>query len=276
MNDKGTCEKHGEFILTEGCPQCLAERRKAGITPDQDELEEGLNQEGLTLAGTVEPEIRAAEPAPTAMVRVKPELDTEVQTFYDHALGLKKYAEQRVITTVDDLKPATDDLSIIAKVKKAFEEKRKEYVKPLQEHVQEINDAFKKLMEPIEIADNITRQKILAFRQEQDRIRREQEEINRKRQEAADAEMRLKGELSESVNLVEVSAEAPKRVETDMGAIGQRDNWKWEVVDFALVPDEYKMINAGVLTPVVKASRGKIVIPGIRIFNEPIIAVNAR
>ncbi|GAI94168.1 unnamed protein product, partial [marine sediment metagenome] len=52
--------------------------------------------------------------------------------------------------------------------------------------------------------------------------------------------------------------------------------WKWEVVDFALVPDSYKMINSGVLTPVVKASKGKIEIPGIRIFNEPIIAVNTR
>jgi hypothetical protein len=212
----------------------------------------------------------------TALVKVKPEQDIEVQSFYDQALKLAEYAEARDIAIIEDLKPATDDLSIIAKVKKAFEEKRKEYVKPLQEHVQEINDAFKKLMEPILAADTITRQKILAFQQEQDRIRREQEEINRKRQEAAEAEMRLKGELTESVNLVEVLPEAPKRVETDMGAIGQRDNWKWEVVDFALVPDDYKMISSGVLTPVVKASKGKIIIPGIRIFNEPIIAVNAR
>lgn len=212
----------------------------------------------------------------TVMVRIKPNLDAEVKTIYSEALKLQEYATARVIATAEDLKPATDDLSIIHKVKKALEEKRKEYLKPLQDHVKEINEVFKTLTYPIEEADRITGSKILAFQAEQDRIRREQEEINRKRQEAAEAEMRLKGELSESVNLVEVVPEAPKRISTEMGTVGQRDNWKWEVVDFALVPDEYKMINSGVLTPVVKASKGKIVIPGIRIFNEPIIAVNAR
>jgi len=274
MNEKGICEKHGEFILAEGCPQCLAERRKAGIRPEQDEMEDGLNQEGSTLAG--DPLLLPAEPTPTAIVRVKPEQDIEVRSFYDQAVSLLDYADQRVITTVDDLKPATDDLSIIAKVKKALEEKRKGYLNPLQEHIKEINETFKALLGPIEQADKVTRHKILAFQQEQERIRREQEEVNRLRMEAAQKEMALKGELTEPVDLVEVAPEAPKRVSTGMGAIGQRDNWKWEVMDFALVPDEYKVINAGVLTPIVKASKGKITIPGIRIYNEPIIAVNAR
>ncbi|MBA7567482.1 hypothetical protein ES708_09194 [subsurface metagenome] len=78
---KGTCQKHGEFNLREGCKQCLAEKGslavaaeeagakvtrttikyklapeeeaegQAGITPAQDELEDGLNSEGLTLVG---------------------------------------------------------------------------------------------------------------------------------------------------------------------------------------------------------------------------------
>jgi len=67
-----------------------------------------------------------------------------------------------------------------------------------------------------------------------------------------------------------------KRVQTDLGIAGQRDNWKYEVIDINLVPREYLMINASMLTPIVKASKGKIVIPGIRVFNEPIIAINTR
>jgi len=47
---KGHC-KHGEFTIRDGCPQCVAERRAAGIRPEQDEMEGGLNSEGLTLAG---------------------------------------------------------------------------------------------------------------------------------------------------------------------------------------------------------------------------------
>ena len=46
----GTC-KHGEFDLEKGCPQCLAERRKAGIKPENDEMEDGLNAEGLKADG---------------------------------------------------------------------------------------------------------------------------------------------------------------------------------------------------------------------------------
>ena len=257
-NEYGTCEKHGRFLLADGCKQCMANNKLPNI----------ITEEPIVIGRAI--------PAGTAIVMVNPEKDVLVKSFYEQALGLREYAEKLVITTVEDLKPATNDLSVIAKLNKAVEEKRKEYIKPLQDHIKETNEAFKRLMDPIQIADRTTRDKILAFRQEQERIRREQEEINRKRQEAAEAEMRLKGELSEPVNLVEVTPSAPQGASTDMGSMVQRDNWKYEVIDFALVSDDYKMINAGVLTPVVKASKGKITITGIRVYNEPIIAVNAR
>ena len=212
----------------------------------------------------------------TALLLIKPEADAEVMPLYKEALSLLKYAELRVISTADDIKPATDDLAIISKAKKAIEGKRREYVKPLQEQVKIINDAFKVLTQPIEQADQITRGKILAFQAEQTRIRQEQEEINRKRLEAAEAEKRLKGELSESVNLVEVISEAPKRVSTEMGTIGQRDNWKWEVIDFAQLPDEYKVVDSALLTATVKKHHDEKQIPGVRIYNEPIIAVRTK
>jgi len=212
----------------------------------------------------------------TSLVKVKPEADTEIMVFYNQALELRDYAEARIIATSDDLKPANDDLSIIRRVRKAMEARRKEYLSPFQDHVKETNEAYKTLMEPIEQADKITADKMLAFDREQKRIRQEQEEINRMRLEAAQKEMELKGEITESVGLIEVSREAPKRVSTDMGTSGQRDNWKWEVIDFALVPDEYKMINPAVLTPAAKSYKGTRAIPGVRIYNEPIIQMKTR
>ena len=211
----------------------------------------------------------------TALVKVNPQNDTEVMAFYNEALELLRYAESRVIATAEDLKPATDDLSIIAKIKRGMEEKRKDYLRPFQDHIKETNAAFQTLMEPIEQADKTTRQKILAFQAEQERIRREQEEINRLRMEAARKDAALhNGEISESVNLVEVVPEAPKRVSTDMGTVGQRMIRKWEVIDFSAVPDEFKLIDAGKITKVVKAGIGSI--SGIRIYEEPILTVNAR
>jgi len=224
--------------------------------------------------GTVSPEDSMASPLPTALVRIKPEQDALVQAFYDQALGLRDYAEKLVITTADDLRPATNDLSVIAKLKKALEEKRKEYVKPLQEHVQEINDAFKNLVEPILAADSITRQKILGYRQEQERIRQEQERINRLRMEAARAEMELKGELTESVELVETQPEQPNHYRTDTGTLATMKVRKWEEVDFAQVPDEYKMIDAAKVGRVVRAGISSI--PGIRIWEEETLRVTAK
>ena len=211
----------------------------------------------------------------TAIIKISPSSDAQVMAFYNEAIGLQRYAEARVIKTTEDMKPANDDLNIIRRLRKMMEEKRKEYVSPLNDHVKVINNTFKTLMEPVEIADKITGDKMLAFNREQDRIRREQEEVNRLRQLAAEKDAALhNGEISEPVNLVEVIPEAPRRISTDMGSSGMRDNWVWKLIDIRLVPVDYLMVNVGVLTPVVKASKGRLTIPGIEIYNEPIIATH--
>lgn len=209
----------------------------------------------------------------TAVVNVKPDLDTKVQSFYQESLKLRDYALERVVSSLEETKDATNDLSMIAKLKKAMEEKRKEYVGPLQDHVKEINDAFKTLMQPIEEADRITRDKILAYQIILADQKAEEERINAMRLEAARAEMELKGELTEPVELVEVSEGAPKNVRTDMGTIGQRMIRKWELVDMALVPEEYKTLDSAKITKMVKA--GIPSISGIKIYEEAIIAVRA-
>ncbi len=210
----------------------------------------------------------------TALVKL--ENDNEVMAFWKQAVGLREYAERLVIITAEDLAPVTNDLSVIAKVKKGMKDKRESYVKPLKDRAAEFIEAFKTLMAPVEEADSILQGKMLAYNREQQRIRKEQEEINRKRQEAAEAEMKLKGELTESVNLVEVIPETAKRVSTGMGSAGLRDTWKWEVIDFSLVPDEYKMINPAILTPAAKSYKDTRTIPGIRIYNDPGITVNTK
>jgi len=213
---------------------------------------------------------------PETALALRPGEDIEVRNYYDEALKLLEYAEKRVIASLEDNKTANDDLTIISRIKKAMLEKKKEYLDPILSQGDAIRASYNYLMTPILEAEKLTKDKMLAYDAEQRRIRAEQEDINRKRLEAAEQEMKLNGELSESVNLVEVIPEVSKRVSTDMGSSGQRDNWVWEVADINLIPREYLMINAGMLTPIVKASKGKIVIPGIIILNKPIIAVRAR
>ncbi len=193
---------------------------------------------------------------------------------YTEALKALRYAEARVIATVEDLKPAGDDLILIRNFKKAMEEKRKGYLQPFQEHVKEVNEAYKRLMEPIEAADKITGDKILAFNAEQTRIRAEQERINNLRMEAAKAEMRLKGEITESIDLVEVIPEVSKRIVTELGSSITTKVWKFEVTDFSLLPDRFKIENATLIGKVVRA--GEREIPGVKIWSEDILRITAR
>lgn len=211
------------------------------------------------------------EQASTALVHVRPDVDPRITALYQEGVKLQEYAEARVIQSDDDVKVATDDLTIIAKLQKAIEEARKGYVGPLNEYVKTINATFAGFVEPIKVADTITRGKVMAYRREQERLRQEQEEINRLREEASRKEMELTGELSEPVGLVQVAPEAPVHYRRDTGMLGTAKNWKWEVEDLTKVPLEYIIIDAAKLGKVVRA--GLHSIPGIRIWPEESLRV---
>lgn len=354
---KGTCT-HGSFVLTEGCPKCIAERRqadqkpepflvkvqyysettnqlspreytyysaerlnvgdvvtvpvrdttgkaivsaidvpeaeiaafkdrvktipagsfaKAKVTPEQQEMEQGLNAEGLTLANVGEPvtitESLLEETAPETAIAPLPGADVQAMGYWSQALKLLDYANARAITTYDDLEPANDDLAIIGELKRVVETRRVELVKPMQDAVNGIQATYKEIMAPVLEADRITRAKVLAFHKDQERIHQEQERINQMRMDAAKAEMELGGELTESVNLVEVQPPAPTRVITGMGSTGMRANWTYEVVDFALLPDAYKVADAAQLNAIAKSHHDKKPVAGVRFYDEPTLVV---
>lgn len=212
----------------------------------------------------------------TALVKVKPEADEAVIALHGQSLKLEQYAVALVITNDDDVKSATNDLSIISGLKKAIEEKRKEYTQPINDHLKAVNEAFKAFTEPLFKADRITRDKVLEYRQEQERQRQEAEDIAREERELAERKAALTGEPIVAPEVVEAPPVAPDRYRTEMGTLGKMAVHKWEVIDFSLVPDQYKKIDAGEVTSVVKASKGKITISGIRIWEEPTLRVTAR
>ena len=114
---------------------------------------------------------------------------------------------------------------------------------------------------------------MLAYRAEQERQRQEQERINRLRAEAALAEMVLKGELTEPVGLVQVAEEAPARYRTETGTLGTAKTWRFEVEDFAALPDQYKEANMVMIRKVVQAGAS---IPGVRAWQEENIRITPR
>ena len=213
--------------------------------------------------------------AVTALINISPDKDAAVTALYRESEKLLAFARGRVIATNEDLAPATEDLSLIANLKKAIEGKRKEYISPIREHLDAVNTTFKNFAAPLEEADRITREKIMDFRREQARKRLEAERIEDEKLALARREAELKGgEITVDLSPVEKPEAAPDKVHTEVGSAGTMVVRKWELVDIAQVPPEYLLVDAGKITKLVKAGIGNI--PGIRIYEEETLRVNAR
>ncbi len=212
----------------------------------------------------------------TDFVKIRPELDPAYVALTTEAAGLLKYAESRTINSDTDIVTATEDLGLIGKLMKAIEDLRKQYVQPLNDHVKAINATFRVLTELIDKANQITREKILAYKAEIERKRKEAEEINRLRMEAAQKEAALNGtgEISESINLVEAPPPAVVKVHTETGSLGTMKVRKYRILDFAKLPDQYKIENSILLNKVTKAGIPEI--PGVEFYFEEILRVNSR
>ena len=259
------CPKHDvEFTVPDGCPQCPAEKRvidNAAATINEAIVEEA--------AASFE-----VQPLTTALV-LRPGEDIEAHNYFEEAMRLLEYAKGRVISTLEDAKSATNDLSIISKLKKAMETKRKENLSPHEAEIKVIRETYTYLMTPVLEAEGITKEKQMAFIRKQERIRQTQEEINIKRMEAAQEEMKLTGELTESVNLVEVQ-EASARIRTDLGISGLTAHWIYVVIDIDLVPREYLVEDSAMLSAIARKHHDQKQVPGVRFYNEPYLATRTR
>lgn len=204
-------------------------------------------------------------------VQVDPKTDQRVLKMLAESNQLLDYANAMVIATDGDYEKAVNDMVTIRNLKKALEAQRVEYVKPLNDFVKGIQADFKVITEPINQADIVLGGKMLGF-QDAARARiQAEEQINRKRVEAAQEEMELKGELTQPLDLIPVTAAAPKTVQAEAGSVGSRVNRKWDLEDKALVPMEYLILDNTKITRLVKS--GIPSIPGIRIYEERTLTV---
>jgi hypothetical protein len=140
--------------------------------------------------------------------------------------------------------------------------------------------AKKKHQEPLEQADRIIGQKRMAYDAEQERIRREKEAaLQALAQKQAEDEALAQAEMAEAAGATE-EAEAilsepvvaapvfvPSSVPVVQGAV-VRQNWKARVVNPALVPDEYWVIDEQKLGALARALKGAGKVPGVEFYSE--------
>lgn len=283
--------KHGAHDKEVGCPQCIEERETIHVEAYHESLNmaEGIDPNAwrtgeeeqrpetetplASFMGKMPEAQELIELAEETALDLRPGEDLEVRGYFEEALKLLDFAKNRTITTTEDIKLATDDLGFISKIKKAMDTKRKALLDPLKADMDAIRETYTYLMAPVLEANEITRSQMSSYDVEQRRIRAEQEEINRLKMEAAQKEMKLKGELSESVNLVEVTPEAPKQVVGATASSGMTDHWVYEILDPLLIPREYLVVDSVMLNSIAKRHHDQKPIPGIRFYNKPFVSV---
>lgn len=203
--------------------------------------------------------------------------------------AIVKEANALAIKSAKDEELAYDGLQKIKKVLKTIEIKRKEITQPLNASLKAANNLFKTLSSPFNEADTTVRQKIMAFREEEERKAREEEEQLRKKEEEARRQARLsqheakkseteqdEEEWEESAEEWEKEAEKVEEQRLSTRPMTSKETstfrrWTWKIVDETKIPDEYWRLDSAAINTAVRD--GERCIPGIEIYQEEKVRV---
>jgi len=256
-------------------PGAQAPPEEAAVAePEEEVINYGPGGKGANTYGPAPTETK-----PPALAVIESQIGrstTGLFSLYQEAASLLQVAKKRVITTNEDLKPATDDLAIIAVCKKAMFARKTEIVEPFKAKLDLVNQAFADLMFPILEADRLTRGQVTTFDNEQRRKTAEAQRIEDEKLKLAQDEMKLTGEHTQELGTAVAPPPVPERTRTDLGTLGGRTNWKARVVDFALLPDEYKLPNEPLLNSFARSTKGERPIPGVEFYDDRVVTMRTR
>ena len=187
------------------------------------------------------------------------------------------HAESMPVETEAQCADATEYAVQVAKLHKSLDEERKRWVKETDGYTRAVNAMVKPWKDGLELTKKTLGEKISTFTDIQEQARRKAEA------DAARATAELNARLAkeaEAGGYEAVKIEAPDaapmatKTRTDSGSSSVKEKWEWEVIDFAALPDEYKVPNGKMLDKVVEA--GKHEIPGLRIYPKKKTTITTR
>lgn len=173
------------------------------------------------------------------------------------------------VVTVEDAATATDAVKAIRGYLQKVEDERTSLVRPLNEHVKELNKRFSRLVEAPEEALKTLRAKLGEFHQLQAAIAAEKRAAEQKTERE-----RLEAQASyEVAPPAPTIATPPAIVRSDSGSSsGLRKVKKWRIIDkaalFAANPD-FLITNDRAIQEALKAGD----VPGVEQYEETIVAV---
>ena len=232
----------------------------------------------------MENQVELEEPKRTTTLVVNPKYEPKVLALKEEVEKLKAYIEGQELVSPEGVKAITNDLACVMTLNKTIDDERQKYTKPINTHLNFINAFFHTLTDPLDEALRHGKDKINNYSRDQERIRQEEELKARSAALAAAALATPVDQVDSSTGEVTTAAPllpivrapeaTPIKYQAALATSSQKMIAKCRVINFAALPDEYKMVNERVLNDVVKA--GARAIPGVEIWLEPDIQIRRK
>lgn len=184
----------------------------------------------------------------------------EIQNLEKQVSPLVKQAGSYVINSVESVDEASKFLRQVKDVENGIEKKRLELTAPLNQSLKAINELFRNLKNPLEQARYLLTNKILSWkRAEIERLEKEEA----RRRAIQDAHEKAGHQVNAPVVL--------ERPDNKIGNTQMRKVWKYKIVDFENVPNDYKLINQPAINNAIRSGIRKI--QGLDIFQEEALSI---
>ncbi len=205
-----------------------------------------------------------------------------------------KQLDNPTIVTDDNAQMASDNLRSIKEQIKEINARRMKMTRPMDEAKKEIMRQARELLQPLEEAKNSLESHLLKYQvekkrkeeehqrmlieQERQRLLEEQKELE---EQAAmnESDLALEDALAveEEIKAVDnIEIKATGRVRSTYSTSTIRYKWTHSLVDFSLVPDEYKKLDDVKIRRVITGDNGTREIPGLKINKEAVLSTRGR
>lgn len=213
--------------------------------------------------------------ADNSIVKLNPSTHPDFIKLNDQITNLVDTVNSIEIDSQDVVDKVTLDIGLAKNLLKELDKIRVEvFLKDTRMYTSMVNNAFNKLSDPVDKLEKSVGQKITKFKQEQREAQAILDEENKRRQldfmtkksDAVDEDTgEITGDLPKEPDHIG-NVEAKQKSSTFAGTSNTQMIPKWELDDFKLVPDEFKILDIAKIKKQVKA--GVKSIPGIKIWEE--------
>ena len=269
--ENGECQVLGcahQRIALAKAKTFFSSRRRGNIELCEDHLfraQEMADQQGLTLVYeeiAAQPEQSEQSEVSLVTMPSQDKLKTELSAEATNAEQLMAELNSFEIISKEDLEFAAEALTETKQNLKRLDDKRKEISGPLNEALRAANGLFKPAISFYQECEKLLKSKIAAAAAKADQVAREALQTAGEAAGQGDAEG-----LTTALEVHDQASEFPVT-----SGVQYRTSWKFEVTDEKLVPREYLTVNMRLVQSVVTHKKGDTDIPGIRAFEEKIIA----